>query len=153
LGYNILGQPTLREPWTPPADYQGPLENNDRSYNVIGQKVLLVPAPPQALPLSQLGADSKLNRGKSRYNVIGQKLMDPRHICIREEYVDTRPYNVIGQPVFPAIPPTPPKGSKKSSRGGAHLRFRSFQPDNFKITDTGLVRSGCLFTSQPLSQY
>jgi len=76
---------------------------------VIGQRVLRGPAPAKALPLSQLGADSKLNRGKSRYNVIGQRLLDPRHVCVRQQYVDMRPTNVIGQPVFPPIPPPPPK--------------------------------------------
>ena len=110
FGYNILLQPIAAAPWQPPPDYQGPLDNNDRNYNVIGQRVRREPAPPRALPLSQLGADSKANRCKSRYNVIGQRLLDPRHVCIRGPmYVDTRPYNVIGQPVFPPIPPPPPK--------------------------------------------
>jgi len=100
--FNLIGQPVSWEKWQK-ALHQKPINNHDRSYNVMGQKIHRIAMPPRAESLTGGGGGHRAKRPID-YNVMGQKLC-PIVISKRQDVcTDHRPQNVIGQPLK-ALPP------------------------------------------------
>lgn len=94
--YNLIGQPIAWKHWINPNNKL--INNNDRTYNVIGQRVVQIPRPPKPEPLMPRSTHSIWNR-PANYNVIGQKLAPFQWSQTLGPCDDQRAYNVIGQPV------------------------------------------------------